>query len=63
MPAPALVPFTAGSCVAVWATWPALHPTSATDAANPQDASAAVMIGVRRFKGFTGASCSADEAA
>ncbi len=60
-PALALVPLTAGSCVAVWATWPALQPLS-TAAANPHATTAAGTRELRRLKGFTGASCSADEA-
>ena len=45
-----LVPFTAGSWVAIWDTCPALQPLSATAAASPHAASPAVTAEVRGLK-------------
>jgi hypothetical protein len=53
-----LVPFTAGSWVAIWDTCPAPQPLSATAAASPHAASPAVRAKVRDMKRSIEASCS-----
>jgi hypothetical protein len=56
-----LVPFTAGSWVAICDTWPALQPPRATLAARAHPARPAATAEVREWKRFTELSCRAGE--